>query len=831
MQNHKATSDIKEIIGGAVMETLWQDLRYGIRMLQKSPGFTAMAVIALALGIGANTAIFSVVNAVLLRPLPFKDPGRLMTVWDEYPKDEFSPEPGEVVVSTPNFEDYRSRNQTFEQMAALEGGSFTLTGLDKPEQILGLRVSANFFSLLGSKPALGRDFLPGEDQLSGNRVVILSHRLWQRRFGADRSAIGQTLTLNGEIFTVVGVMPPNFRLSPGELELWTPLILDPNRSKRDFHHLFALARLKPGVVLKQAQADMTEIARGLALEYPKTNKGWGVRIVPLHEFFARNVRRALLMLLAAIGCVLLIACANVANLLLTLSISRQKEIAIRSALGADRLCLIRQLLTESGILSLLGGALGLLLALWGVRLLEALDPQILPRLDEINIDGRVLGFTSLVSLLTGMLFGLAPAFHASKIDLNKSLKVSGRGATAGRQRRQLRNLLVVLQISLAQVLLIGAGLMIRSFLRLQGTNPGFRPEKLLTIALTLPELKYREPRKMTTFYQQVLERITNLPGVESASIGNNIPIFGYSITVPVEIEGKPQPRAERQSVSYLSISPHYFRTLGIPLLKGRYFTEQDREGAPEVTIISESLARALWPGEDPVGKRLIMGLPEKNGYGPDMVREIVGVVGDCRHLGSDDKKPLREIYVPYLQQPLPWTRVVVRTTTQPMGLASASERQIHAVDKDLPTTAINSVEELLSMAFSRSRFSTFLLGIFAAVALILAMIGILGIMAYNVTQRTHEIGIRMALGAESRDLVKLVVSQGMVLAFLGVAIGLAGAFAFTRLLSSLLFELSPTDPITFGGVSLLLAAVALLACYLPARRATKVDPMAALRYE
>jgi putative ABC transport system permease protein len=696
-------------------------------------------------------------------------------------------------------------------------------------------VTADFFHVLGVKPLLGRTLLPDVDRPGGERVAVISHALWQRRFGADQNMVGKSIRLDDESFTVVGVMPPEFQYPDTDSELWaasrdivpaTYLPENPDPTTiRSLHYLNVIARLKPGVTREQAQAEMETISSRLEAQYPNENTGHTSRVVALHEQVVGDVRSALLVLLGAVGFVLLIACANVANLLLARATARQKEMSIRTALGAGRLRLIRQMLTESTLLSLAGGAVGLMLALWGVDLLVALSPENLPRLKEIGLDGRVVGFTLAVSVLTGMIFGLAPALQASKQDLTSALKESARGSMGGFGRRRTRNLLVIAEVALALVLLIGAGLMVRSFWRLQRVDPGFNPQNLLTMELSLPSSKYAKEEQMADFYKRVMGRIETLPGVESVGATWMLPLSGQDAGSGMDIEGRPHAApGEGLRSTFSSVSARYFRTMGIPLVRGRDFTDQDTATTPGVVIINETFARRYFPGEDPLGKRMKRGGENR----PWLT--IVGIVGDVRHLSLADE-PRTEFYLSSLQTPYPFMNVVVRTASDPVNLMTAIRQEVWAVDRDQPVANVETMRQRVADALAGARFNTLLLGLFAAVAMILSAVGIYGIMAYSVIQRTHEIGIRMALGAGQRDILRMVVGQGMRLALVGVALGLFASFALTRVMASLLYGVTATDPLTFAGVALALLIVALLACYLPARRATKVDPMVALRYE
>jgi putative ABC transport system permease protein len=804
------------------MRTILQDLRYGARMLLKKPGFTLIAVSTLALAIGASTAIFSIVNAVLLRPLPFKDTDRLVAMWESNPQNK------QNEVSAANFIDWRNRNQVFEQVAALSYANVSLTGGDEPERLQGVTVTPSFFHALGAQARWGRTFLPEEEGPGAAPVVVLSHSVWQRRFAADPTLIGKTVTLNGIGRTVVGIMPPDFQLEfpiNRQADLWLPRVFTPQlAANRQAHFLYVFARLKPGVAIAQGQAEMGSIARRLAEQYPNTNTGASVTLVPLQEQIVGKVRRSLLVLLGAVGFVLLIACANIANLLLGRAAARQRETAIRAALGATRRRVVRQLLTESALLAVLGGALGLLLAVWGIDLLATVGHATLPRLNEIGIDGQVLGFTLLVSLLTGVVFGLAPALQATAANLNESLKEGGRSSAAG-FRQRLRSLLVVAEVALALVLLVGAGLLMRSFWRLLQVNPGFQPDHVLAMDVALPSAKYAQGNQQAAFFQQALQRIESLPGIISAGAVVNLPLSGNNSTTGVTADDRPTPAPpDVPQIDYRLISANYFRTLNIPLRAGRQFTERDAQGSPVVVIINETMARRFWPDEDSVGKRLtIRG-------NPPVSCEVVGVVGDVKHYRLDAETKA-EIYVSYLQIPNPFMHIVVRTAADPLSVAAAARREIAVVDKDQPVHNVRTMERLYAESISQPRFNMLLLGVFAAVALVLAAIGIYGVISYAVTQRTREIGVRMAMGAQSRDVLKLVVGEGMILVLAGVAIGLAGAFVVTRVMSNLLFGVSAADPITFAAIPLLIACVALLACWIPARRATKVDPMIALRCE
>ncbi len=806
------------------MGTLGQDLRYAVRMLVKRPGFTAVAVLTLALGIGANTAIFSVVNTVLLRPLPFTEPDRLVYAQGADLRD--GSHGGSI--SAPDFLDYREQTHVFERLSTFMPFSFTVTGDGSAsERISGALVSHGFFETLGIMPlAGGRTFLAEEEQSGRNAVAVLSYGLWQRRYGADPKIVGKTVALNGRAVTVVGVMPAGFEY-PREAQLWSPIpFKSPETSMRRAHFLRGVGRLKPGVTLSQAQADVNAVARQLEQQYPESNTNFSMGLTPLPEWTVGEMRPTLLILLAAVGFVLLIACANVANLSLARGATRSREVAIRSALGASRGRVVRQLLTESVVMALLGGAFGLLLAMWGVDLLVSLSPENLPRVKEVTTDWRVLGFTLLVSVLTGILFGLFPALATSKTNLTETLKEGGRtGSGAGRQR--LRGLLVVAEVALSLILLVEAGLLVKSFLRLSNVDVGFKPTNVLSMQLTLPQTGYTDPPRRSAFYEQLVGRIESLPGVQAAGAVSELPLSGQENDTFFNIEGKPAAAfgSTENDANIRGISPAYFQALGVPLLKGRFFDRRDGLEAPKVAIVNESFVKRYLPGEDPLGKYLIID------FGEPFKAEIVGVVGGIRHSSLAQPEPSAEMYVNVIQAPSYRTNLVVRAAGDPVQLTAAIRSEVQSLDKDLPVYNVKTMEQHISESAAQPRFRTLLLGLFAGVALVLASIGIYGVISYSVTQRTHEIGLRVALGAQRRDVLRLVVWQGMRMALVGICLGIIGAFVVTRVMSSFLFGVSATDPLTFAGVALLLAGVSFLACYVPARRAAKVDPMVALRYE
>ena len=792
------------------MSTFLQDSRYGIRMLMKKPGFTLAAVLALALGIGVNSAIFSVVNGVLLRSLPYEEPDRVMTVLSSN-RQSVKPE---GTASYPDFADWKSGNQVFEQMAVFRSKGYTLTGTGEPERISGARASADFFSVLGVKPVLGRTFLPEEDRPGGERVIVIGHGLWQRNFGADPNIIGRALTLDGNSNTVVGVLPAglSFPIEIQKAEIWSPLSLDGNLlEQRGVHYLKAIGRLKAGVTVEQAQAEMTAIASRLEQAYPDNNTDRIVTVSSLYEQLVGQIRPALLIMLGAVGFVLAVACSNVANLLLARAAARQKEISVRLALGAGRGRIIRQLLTESLLLSLVGGGAGLLLALWGIDLLISLGPDDIPRLNAINLDGRVLGFTFFISVLTGIGFGLAPALKASRSDLNSSLKEGGRNSTGSLSSNRMRNLLVISEMALALVLLVGAGLLIRSFIRLQQVNPGFDPKNVLTMQVSLPGSRYKTGAQIAGFFGQALERVKTLPGVESAGAVTGLPLTGDGdVVTTFTIENRPAPpEGQEPRAAWSAITPDYFRTLHIPLLKGQEFTEANKKGTPGRIIISDTMARQHFPNEDPIGQQIALGILTDDD--DPQLWEIAAVVGDVRDTAIN-AEPIPHMYVPYSQVSWSSMTLAVRASSDPMNLVDSVRGQVLAIDKDQPVSQIQTMERLVAGSIAQPRFYLLLLAIFAALALLLAAVGIYGVLSYSVTQRMHEIGIRMALGAQGSDVIKLVVGQGMKLALAGIFIGLAGSLLLTRLLSSLVYEVSVTDPLTFAGTAAILVGVALVAC-------------------
>ena len=808
------------------MGVIWQDLRYGMRMMMNNRGFTAVAIVSLALGIGANTAIFSVVNAILLKALPYKQPDRIVLVWG------YAPAQGHFrsQVSATDVADWRSQNSVFEDVATYQSYRPTLSGIGDAERVPGMGVGDGYFKIIGAEPILGRDFTT-EEQIDGkDDVIILGYGLWQSKFGSDPNVVGTKVLLNSRPHTIVGVMSSSLRSLPTTLidapaEFYRPVGENYDEDARSGRHLRAIARLKPGVSLEQAQVEMSLIAGRLEKEHPIHNTGYGVRLVSLPEDTVGSLRPTLLMLLGAVVFVLLIACANVGNLLLARSTARQKEIAIRAALGASRVRLVRQFLTESVLLALAGGALGLLLAVWSASLIESIGSSVTPLLKGITIDVRVLAFTIVISIVTGIVFGLAPALHLSSVDLNESLKEGSRGSSAG--RNPLRSGLVVSEVALALVLLVCAGLMIKSVMRLGDVSPGFNPAKMLTMNVALPGAKYPKGPDRSAFFTRMLARVGALPGVESAEVTSVLPFSGNFDGRGLAVEDHPKPRGEEISVDLYIASPGYVRAMAIPLIKGRELADQDTDTAPNVALINQTMAEQLWPSEDPLGKRIKFPGSDKN---PQPWRTIVGVVGDVNQYALDRKPPM-QMYLPQAQFPTSTMSLVVRTAAEPAGQITAIRDEIRGMDPDQAVFNIATMGSLMSDSISLRRFSMLLLMIFAAVALALAAIGIYGVISFAVTQRTHEIGIRVALGAGSTDILKLVVVRGMILTISGVAIGLAAAAGLTHFLQTLLFSVSATDPATFIVISVLLTGVALVACLVPARRATKVDPMIALRYE
>jgi len=814
------------------MNRLFQDLRFALRQLGKNPSYTAIAVLTLALGIGANTAIFSVVNGVLLRPLPFKDPGRIVRVWHTPPEKSF-PGMKTFSVSAANFVDWQRENHVFERMAIYSYRGFTLTGVARPMQVDACAVSKGFFETLGVPPLHGRIFYDDEDLQGHNHVVVLSHSFWQEQFGANPDVVGHNVTMDGQNYLVAGVMPASFRF-PDFAQVWTPMgWTDKEQAVRGEHHSVVIARLKPDTDLKQAQAEMNTISSRLEQLYPADDKGWGALVVPLHQDLVSDVRPALLVLLGAVAFVIFIACANVANLALAKTFSRQKEIAIRTALGASSGRLLRQLLTESVALSMIGGILGLIVAQLGERVILSFLKDQLPASVDVGLDPAVLGFTAVISILTGIAAGALPALRLAKSNVNQALK-QGLGRTdASTGSHTTRRILVIAEVALSLLLLIGAGLMIRSFQSLQSVAPGFDPQGVLTMTAAISSAKFAEPVQQINFFEQVLQRVRALPGVQAAGVVDDIPLDNGGSHQPIAIEGQPEvAMADQPEVDVRLISAGYLQALHIPLLRGRDFDEQDVNGRTASILISESMARRFWPAQNAIGKRLTLT------FSPEKVREVVGIVGDVKLDGLDQSRPPTALYVPLDQLSssgpgfgsFPMS-LVVRTATRPGSMVSAVTSAINQVDGTVPVRDIFTMDDVITKSLTQPRFQMLLLGVFASLALLLAAVGIYSVLSYSVKQRVPEIGVRLALGAGVTDVLRMVVVEGMKPTLLGLAIGIAAALAMGRIVAGLIFQVKPTDPATFILVAALLAGVALLACIVPAYRASKVDPVIALRNE
>ncbi len=801
------------------MDSIIKDIRYGIRSLLKRPGFTVIALIALALGIGANTAIFSLVNAVLLQPLPYPEPDRLVWVWGNIRTGG-----NRASVAPLDYLDYRSQNQTFEHLAATMQLSLNLTGSGEPERLTALGVTGNFFDVFGVRPALGRTFSLENEKGGQDQVTVLSHAFWQKRFAGNSSILNKTIVLDGKAVEVIGVMPRDVAF-PQAADLWVPLNFDisPQMKQRRAHFMRPMGRLKEGVTLTQAQADTDLIAAQLEEQFPETNKNWNLRLVPLREQLVGGTQTTLFILFGAVGFVLLIACANVANLLMVRAAARQKEIALRTALGASRLRIARQMITESLLLAITGGALGAVLATWGVEMLVSLSEDSLPRTANVRIDLVVLAFTFLISLATGLLFGVAPALRTARVNLIDSLKDGLRGAGESVSRNRTRSLLVVFESAIAVMLLIGAGLLVRSLIALQNVDPGFDANNVLTMRISLPMQKYDTPEKAANFFGQLETRVASLPGVESAAYISELPLSNQLNDMPFTVEGRPPVASisEGFGADFRMVTQNYFSTLRIPLLRGRNFTEQDVRKSDRLLLVSQQLVDQIFPNEEPLGKRLVMAMSGEP-------YEIIGIVGDIRHqsLGAP---AVPTMYMPSLERG--GTNLAIRTKGDPLSVVAGVRKEVQALDPDQPIAAVKTMNEWVATSTAAPRYRTTLLALFAALAMILAATGIYGVMSYSVAQRTHEIGVRMAMGARQFDVLKMVVRQGMILALVGVVLGLGGAYALTRVMSTLLFGVTAKDPVTFGAVAALLIAVAFIACFVPARRATKVDPLVALRYE
>jgi putative ABC transport system permease protein len=807
------------------MQTFLQDIRYALRMLTRNPAFTLVALITIALGIGANTAIFSIVNAIVLRPLPYAAPEQLVGVWTR----DLSRPGTQYPTSFPTFRDWQQQTHVFSGVTAYAFNRFHVSGNEGTDETRGCFVTPNFFDVIGVTPVFGRTLQPSDER---EYVAVLGDALWRRRFNGDQNVVGKKITLNSETFTIIGVMPPSFRFPTPDIELWTsmaPVYNTPARSSvgdwindRNLRGYRVVGRLQKWISPQQGQAEMNTIAARLAQIYPNSESGIGIVLVPLHEQVVGTYRKPLVVLLIAVGFILLIACANVANLLMTKTSARNREIAIRRAMGAGQLRLIRQMLTESILLSTLGAVLGLLLATWGVQVLLGLTPKEIPRLEGVSVDRWALLFTLGLAFATGILFGLAPAWHARKLSLNESLREGSRGISGLSRVKRVRSVLVVSEIALAVMLLIGSGLMLKSFLRLTDVNPGFNSDNLLTMSVAVQFLRYQDPVKQVAFFDQALEKIRNLPGVVAAGACTSLPPSSFQQSTGFEIEGRPNPsNVPPPSAIYMPATPDYLEALKIPLVSGRTIAAGDTAQSAGVVVINQSLARGFFPNEEPLGRRLTI-----NG----VLRTIVGVVGDAKYQGLGSEAGA-QVYVPHAQSPFPGMRVVVRTSTDPLSLVPAVRAQIQSVDSEEGPTQIATMDQRISQSLSQPRFNTFLIGLFAMLAFILAAIGIYGVISYDVSQRTGEIGIRMALGAQSSDILTLILKQGAVLTASGLLLGIVGAFALTRFLTGLLFGVEPSDPLTYVIVSVLLTIVAIAACLIPSLRASRVDPLEALRYE
>jgi putative ABC transport system permease protein len=811
------------------MQTIWQDLRYGARMLWKTPGLTLVAVIALTLGIGANTALFTVVNAVLLRSLPYADGERLAIVWEHRRSGTGN---SQNVINLGNFYDWKDQNSVFVDMAAFFDFNTNLTSDGEPEELPGQIATTNLFNVLGVNAFQGRTFLPDDGKPGQPNVVVISYNLWQRRFGGA-PVLGRQVTLNNRQNTIVGILPPEvgWYVQKGSMinqapEIWSPWQVSNELRERHGRFARAVARLKPGVTVAQAQNEMSIIGARLEQQYPEFNTNWGVNVVPLRTQFTGQIRKPLLILLGAVGCVLLIACANVANLLLARASSRKKEIAVRAGLGASRGRIARQLLTESVLLSLIGGAFGLLLAWWGTRALIALSPAGLMDLRNVSVNLRVLAFTFGLTLLTGIVFGLVPALEAARFDLNESLKEGGKNVGAGSRSHRLRSGFVVLQVALALVLLVGAGLFMKSLSHLRAVDPGFNPNNLLTMRITLPLQKYGEDAKAMDFFSRALEQIRALPGVEAVGAINTLPFTGPHSGTSIEIEGQPKlPPGQELSTGICVTDENYFKAMQIPLKRGRLFTPEEAREMRHVVVVNETFVRKNLPGQEPLGKRVTINMKDEN-----VPTEIIGVVGDTKHLGLDTETE-EMAYWPQPELVYVYMTIVIRTQGEATSIAPAARNVIRNIDPAQPIGEVSTMEGLLAKSVARSRFNAVLLSVFSLVAMVMAAVGIYGVMSYSVQQRTHEIGIRMALGAQRTDVLRLVVKQGVILGLVGVGAGLLASYGLTRLIVSLLFEVAATDASTFAAVAGGLFLITLIACYLPARRATRVDPLVALRYE
>ncbi|HXU35377.1 MAG TPA: ABC transporter permease [Blastocatellia bacterium] len=806
------------------MESLLADIRYGSRMLIKRPGFTAVAIVTLALGIGANVAIFSVVNAVLLNPLPYANPSELTVIWLQHPTTNQFQQPA----SFPDFSDWQAQSRSFERLVATRTVAVNLTDGDEPERVTGARVSAGFISMFRATPVAGRDFLESETLPGGAAVALIGFKLWQERYGGDPSLIGRAVSIDNITYTIVGVLPKSFYYPTPETQIYIPLMQGKNETARGSRFLRVTARLKPGVSLVEAQAEMDAITGRIAEQFADSNAGVGVQLVPLHEQVVGKIRPALMILFGAAGCVLLIACANVANLLLARASARRAELAVRTALGATRLRLIRQLLTECLLLSSVGGLLGMVIAMWGVPALTSISASSIPRVEEVSVSLEALLFTLVISIATGILFGVAPALKSSSKRLTEDLKEGRRGATGGAMHQRLLNLLVAAEVALAVVLLAGTGLLVRSFISISGVQPGFNPKGVLTIGIGLTQPLYADIEQQAKFYERLTEKVSAIPGVVSVAGINRVPLLGFNASTSFTFQGKPVQAGSEPTADCRIATPNYFKTMGIPLLNGREFNERDVKDSPEVVVINHAMADQFLPGEDPIGKRLQI-YPN-----PPRWREVVGVAADVKLMGLDaDVNPV--IYVPVPQNPYAGAMrssfLAVRSSGDPVAVTAAIRREMKTVDSGVPVAQVRFLDDIVADSVAPQRLNMWLLVAFAGLAAALAAVGIYGVMAYSVTERTHEIGVRMALGAASTDMLQMVLVDGAKVTMAGVIAGLAAAFALTRAMSSLLYKVSASDPITFAGISALIACVSLLASYIPARKASRVDPMVALRYD
>ena len=805
-----------------------QDIRYAVRKLSRTPAFTAIAALTLALAIGATTAIFSVIDAVLLKPLPFRDPERVVRVTNIRDGNR-------MVSSVPDFLDIRTQSKSYSSVAPIDPqAAMNLTGGSEPERVQAARVGATFWSLLGVTPALGRGFAPNEDSQSAGRTVVLSDGLWKRRFGADRRVVGKTIALDGNTYTVIGVAPPQFSF-PDRPDVWIPLVFgkdDLNPEGRGAHWMGIIGRLAPNVTVAQATSELVTITRRLEQQYPESNTNMTGAVIPMQEYMVGDVRPALYVMLGAVAFVLLIACANVANLLLVRAASRESEMAVRTALGAGSWRIVRQLVIESVLLAVVGGVLGTLLALWGVDLLLAMAPQGLPRINEVTVNASVLLFTAGVTALTGVVFGLFPALHAARANVSGMLKDGMRGSSGGVASRRARNMLVMTEMALAVVLLVGAGLLIRSFGKLLAVDPGFRAERVVTFAIAAPDTKYGQYAERRVLASNLMERMKRVPGVQGAAIVTGMPLSNIMMRTTAHIVGTPAERpAERKATDVAMVTPGYFSTMGISLVSGRDFTDRDGSGAPVVAIVNQEFVKRYFPNENPIGKHIELGWEQdtaSTGGNMTLGGEIVGVVGNVKRRGLS-QEVFPETYASFMQPTFSSFSVVVRSTADPSTVMAAIRAQVRELDRDLPLSELRQVKELVAASVSRPRFYTTILGVFASIALILAAVGIYGVISYAVSLRTRELGIRIALGASGRQVSGLVLQQGLGLAIAGVLIGGAGAYWLTRLLSKLLFGVSATDPLTFLGVAVLLTAIAAVASFVPARRAARVDPLLAMR--